>query len=305
MSRKTVAITGGSGLLALNLAELMAADFTVYLFLHNRIIQLVNTHALIVDLNSISNIECHLSDLKVDLLINCAALTNVEFCESNQAYALHVNATIANNIAVACSRVGVKLVHVSTDHLFDGMESFYTEDSPVNPLNYYGYSKAIGEDKVLSSCPSSLVLRTNFFGWGWPHRKSFSDYILNNLSSSSHSYLFTDVFFTPVIISKFLNAIIGLTGLNCNGIYNVSSAERISKYEFGFRLAQRFSYSTELVLPSEYYSRTDLTKRPNDMSLSNRKLLSVIPDYNDDISDHINLLLGTSVEQHSASLVYP
>ena len=304
MSRKVVAFTGGSGLLALNLAVLMARDYSVYLFLHNRIIKLQNINTLRVDLNSISEIALHLVELKVDLLINCAALTNVETCEQNPDSALHANSTIANNIAVACSRLGVKLVHISTDHLFDGKQSFYTEDAPVNPLNSYGYSKAVGEEKVLASCPTSLVLRTNFFGWGWPHRKSFSDAILNNLSSSSFSYLFADVFFTPVIIPELLNAIIGLIELDSNGIFNVSSAERISKFDFGFRLAQNFSYSTEYILPSEYCSRSDLTRRPCDMSLSNKKLLSVITGYNDDISNHIKLLQESSNEQHSAGLAF-
>jgi len=282
----------------------MARDYSVYLFLHSRLLTLRAVNALRVDLSSINDIQCHLLTLKVDILINCAALTNVETCEKSPDSALYVNATIANNVAVACSRLGVTLVHISTDHLFDGKRSFYTEDDPVSPLNSYGYSKAVGEEKVLRSCPTSLVLRTNFFGWGWPHRMSFSDKILQNLSNLSFSCLFTDVFFTPVVIPELLAAIVGLIELNCSGTFNVSSAERISKYDFGFRLAQSFSHPTEYILPSEYCSRSDLTRRPCDMSLSNKKLLSRISDYNDNINKHLKALRETSSDDRSGELAF-
>ena len=103
--RKVVALTGGSGLLATNLALSMASDFDVYLFLHSRFIQLENVTSVYLDLASISKITSQLDDLKVDLLINCAALTNVETCEKDPETALFVNSTIANNIAISCSVV--------------------------------------------------------------------------------------------------------------------------------------------------------------------------------------------------------
>ena len=302
MSRKVVAIAGGSGLLGLSLASLMHRDYAVHLFLHSRIISLQNINTVRVDLNSLSEIEYYLRALNIDILINCAALTNVEACENDKESALHVNAIIANNIAITCFNLGVKLVHISTDHLFDGKQSFYTEDTPVNPLNCYGYSKAVGEENVLTSCPSALVLRTNFFGWGWPHRKSFSDQILGNLVNASYSYLFVDVFFTPVIIPKLLHAMAGLLELDCHGIYNISSADRVSKYDFGLRLAQTFLHSSKLILSSEYRSRRDLTLRPCDMSLSNKKLLSVIPTFNDNIDSHINLLKDSFSQNRQVGL---
>ena len=125
MTRKVVAFAGGSGLLATNLSLLMAKDYKVYSFLHKRNILLKNVTTLYVNLDSIPEIEHYLLDLKVDILINCAALTNVETCEKDPNIALHINSTIANNMAIACSQIGVKLVHISTDHLFDGISSYY------------------------------------------------------------------------------------------------------------------------------------------------------------------------------------
>ena len=302
MTRKVVAFSGGSGLLATNLSLLLAKDHTVYLFLHKRNILLKNITSLYVNLDSIAEIEHHLLDLKVDILINCAALTNVETCEKEPNIAMHINSTIANNIAIACFQCGVKLVHISTDHLFDGTCSYYTEDSPVKPLNTYGYSKAIGEERVMSSYPASLILRTNFFGWGLPYRKSFSDFIFNNLRSFSYINLFTDVFFTPVVISELLDAMFKLIQQDCSGIYNVASSERISKYDFGRCLAQNLSLPANYILPSKLISRRDLTKRPFDMSLSNKKLLSVITCYNGDIETHLRILKRSYNDEYSINL---
>lgn len=288
--RKVVALTGGSGLLSVNLALLMAKECDVYLFLHNRNINLPIINTLFVDLDSISELSYYLQLLKIDILFNCAALTNVETCEKDPELALHINSIIAGNIALACHECGVKLVHISTDHLFDGTTSFYSETSTVTPLNSYGYSKAYGEERVLSSCPDSLVIRTNFFGWGLPYRMSFSDLVIDNYRNKVTSYLFTDVYYTPVIISQLLLAINKLIEIDCNGIFHISSAQRISKYQFGCFLAEVFLFSIKSIKPVQFSSRNDLTQRPCDMSLSNKKLLSIFPDYTDNVKEHIKFL---------------
>ena len=288
--RKVVALTGGSGLLAVNLAVLMARQYDVYLFLHKRSLKLKGITTEFLDLASPSVIISRLQELKVDILINCAALTNIETCEKDPDSAIYVNATIANNIALACSTSGVKLIHISTDHLYDGKDSFYTEEDSIKPLNLYGYSKALGEDKVLKSCQKSLVLRTNFFGWGLPYRKSFSDFILTNLENQTPLYLFTDVFFTLVLMSQLFFAISSLIQLDENGVFNVSTSDRISKYDFGCCLAKVFSCQTDLIKSSLFLDRGDLIQRPLDMSLSNKKLITAVHQFNDDINTHIHLL---------------
>ena len=70
---------------------------------------------------------------------------------------------------------GSKLIHISTDHLYDGTKDIYTEDDLVSPLNVYGKTKAQAENEVLSINPKALIVRTNFYGWGLSYRKSFSD----------------------------------------------------------------------------------------------------------------------------------
>ena len=287
---KVIAFTGGSGLLAVNMSLLLAHDYDIILILHNRNIQLPNIKTVFVDLGSVTEISDFLQQFNVDILVNCAALTDVDACEKNPDIAMFVNASIANNAAIACFTNGVKLVHISTDHLFDGKSLLYSEESPVRPLNCYGYSKAVAEEKVLTSCPQSLILRTNFFGGGLPYRKSFSDVIIHNLTNEFISNLFVDVYYTPVIISKLVFAASMLLSMNCSGIFHISSGERISKYDFGYRLAQLLGYSPDLIKESCFSLRSDLTQRPSDMSLSNKKLLATIPSFDDNISNHISLL---------------
>ena len=96
-----------------------------------------------------------------DVVINCAAWTNVELAEEQQSMALNVNGGGPANLAVACAETGARLIHVSTDYVFPGDNCPYSEDSTPGPLNMYGYSKLVGEYAVLTTLPKTgYVVRT-------------------------------------------------------------------------------------------------------------------------------------------------
>src|SRR5205823_2508498 len=120
-------------------------------------------------------------ELAPDVVVHAAGLTNVDRCEQYPVLSRRANAEIARNVAIAVAHSRAKLVHISSDHLFSGERSFYREDDPTQPLNEYGRSKVAAEEWVLQACPSALVIRTNFFGWGHCLRQSFSDWIIINL----------------------------------------------------------------------------------------------------------------------------
>ena len=128
----------------------------------------------------------------VEIYIN----TSVEECEENPDAGFHVNCTLAANVATICSEKGIKLIHVSTDHLFDGEKRYLTESDPVCPVNTYGKTKLAGEQAVSEIYPEALIVRTNFFGWGGPYKHSFSDWIIQSLRNNCFAYsnhLFIDV----------------------------------------------------------------------------------------------------------------
>ena len=148
----------------------------------------------------------------------------------------------------------------------------YDELTNVSTLNTYAKTKFEGECNVLKINKNALVIRTNFFGWGPTYKESFSDFIINHLKLKRNISLFSDVYYTPILVSELANAIEKLIKKNCCGIYNVVSDERISKLDFGLKIASEFSLDKKLISSVSINSRNDLVDRPTEMSLSNDKL---------------------------------
>ena len=267
----TVLITGGSGLLALNWAVAMRDRSPVTLGIHRRTVSLAGVQTRPLDLASVDPIVRALDAIEPRFVVHAAGLTNVDQCEAEPELAQHVNVDLAVNVARACARLGVQFVLVSSDHLFAGDTALVDEAHPVAPKNVYARTKAESEARVLEAHAASLVVRTNFYGWGPSYRRSFSDVILDALRSGAKPTLFHDVFFTPILIEPAARAVHDLVDLKSSGIFHVVADERISKYEFGRRIAREFELDEGLVVPVALADRPSLVRRPHDMSLSNRK----------------------------------
>jgi dTDP-4-dehydrorhamnose reductase len=229
-----------------------------------------------IDLESANAIARTIEAGRFDMVVHAAGFTSVEECEARPDSARHVNVTLANNVAKACAHVGLPLAHISTDHLFRGDEMLVNECCPTSPLNTYGRTKAEAERQVIETNPRTVVIRTNFYGWGSSYRRSFSDTILGALRSGKEAALFKDVFYTPVLIEVLAEAVLELVDRKVSGIYHVVGDERLSKYEFGLRMAEAFGLDSALVKPVLMADQTSLVGRPFDMSLSNRKVCGVL-----------------------------
>lgn len=265
----SVFITGGSGLLGLNWAIALRESASITLGLHDRTIGLAGVDTLHACLETIDDVVLALEAIRPRMVVHAAGLTNVELCEENEPLAGHVNVEIASNVAVACARCGLPLAHISTDHLFDGKQAMSTEQGSVDPQNVYARTKAAAESRVLNAHHDALVIRTNFYGWGPLHRPSFSDAIIGALRRSTSITLFEDVFFTPILAETLSRAVHDLVVAKRSGIFNVSGDERVSKYDFGLRIAEMFGLDASLIRPGLITDRASLVRRPVDMSLSN------------------------------------
>lgn len=286
----TLFFTGGSGLLALNWAMAVRDQRRVVLGIHERQVSLAGTEQVRIQLESIDEIVRSLEEIEPRAVVHTAALTNVDQCEASPELARHVNVSLAANVASACARAGVPLVHVSTDHLFSGEAALVDEAHPVAPVNVYGRSKAEGELRVLDASPSALVVRTNFFGWGPAHRSSFSDVIISSLRGGRSIPLFEDVFYTPILIESLVGAVHEMLDLGAGGIYHVGGDERISKYEFGVMLAEEFKLDAGLIEAARISQRRELVRRPLDMSLSNARARALLGHPLGSPAEHISRL---------------
>ncbi len=294
-----ILFTGGSSLLALNWAYLIRNTHQVYLGIHDRKACLLGTNTMPLVLNDINKLIKQVDNIQPNLIINTTGLTNVEACESNPILAKHVNIELATNIAYVAKELNIPLVHISTDHLFSGLNKNESEISEPCPVNEYGKSKLAGERQVLELNSSALILRTNFYGWGSSFKQSFSDWIIYQLRAGIKINLFNDVFYTPILISNFVNVAHQLINKSAAGIYNLVGSERLSKYDFAVNVARVFNLPEDLLLESSINDAKHLVMRPRDMSLSNLKLKNELGcDIPDTISSLRELL---SQEQNGIS----
>ncbi len=289
--RKNVFITGGSGLLAINWALTIRDRFSVTLGLYDRDVSLSNIKTQYLNLDSVNDISSYFDKNYPDIVIHTAGLTNVEICEIKPELAQHVNVDLSSNIARVCSRLGIQMVHISTDHLFDGSNPLLNETIATSPNNVYGLTKATAEIRVLEENSEALVIRTNFYGWGPSYRHSFSDTIIESLRSGKKINLFKDVFYTPILAQTLANTVHELVNKKATGVYNVVGDERISKHEFGLKLANQYKLDSKLINSAYLAEQKLLVKRPFDMSLSNKK-----------VCDMLGRKLG-SVDQHIKELI--
>ena len=286
----SVLITGGSGLLGLNWAHELRNTHQVTLGVHNRTVSMPGVAVERFSLESVDSLLNVLDRVEPDCVVHAAGLTSVEDCEENPYLAHHVNVEIAENVATACARRGVKLAHISTDHVFGGDGQFFTEDACIKPLNTYGKTKAEAETRVQHVCPESLVIRTNFYGWGPSYRKSFSDWVLSNLMRGQQLTLFRDVFYSPVITSRLVSVVHELFDRSEAGLFHVVGDDRISKYDFGLRLASVFGLDAGLISAGSIDDKPTLVMRPHDMSLSNRKASETLNISIGGVRDHLLML---------------
>lgn len=290
MLRKRVLITGGAGFLALNWAMSVRDVCDVTLGLHQRDISLDGVGTHFISLDSLPSILDAFEHCQPEIVIHTVALTNVEHCEADPILAKHVNVELARNVAKGCALAGIQMVHISTDHLFSGKVAFVDEEYPVAPINVYGKTKAEAESQVLDAYPQTLVIRTNFYGWGPNYRQSFSDVIIETLRAGMRISLFDDVMYTPIGTDSLVRAVHDLLGQSASGIFQVVGDDRLSKFDFGMRVAEEFGLDTTLIQRGFMADQTALVQRPYDMSLSNQKACNHLGRQLGGVREHLGIL---------------
>ena len=168
-------------------------------------------------------------NLKPDVVINAAAYTNVDGCEENQELAFQINGDGAGYIAEACSLAGAKLIHFSTDYVFEGSKKEYVESDIPNPINIYGRSKLLGEKKILENLKDYRIIRTSWlFG---THGKNFVETILRLSREMDSVKVVNDQFGKPTYTGDLATKIKEVIEFDA-GIYHITNEGVCSWYEF-------------------------------------------------------------------------
>lgn len=267
-----ILVTGASGLLGLNFSLLAASKHTILGIDRDKLagtpFELYRT-----DLLEPQAVPRMLDTLSPQAVIHTAANADVDSCESDPQGAQRLNAELPGELAQACASRGIRLIHISTDAVFDGTKNDnYIESDTPNPLGVYAQSKLQGERNVLSANPQACVARVNFFGWSLSGTRSLSEFFFNKLSNGQSCNGFTDVYFCPLFVGDLVATLLDMLEKNLTGLYHTVGAEALSKYEFGQRIARQFGLDPDLVIPRSVEESGLKARRSHNLRLSIHKL---------------------------------
>jgi dTDP-4-dehydrorhamnose reductase len=222
------------------------------------------------DLSSANQVDAALDKVAPDVIVNLAALANVDECERNPQLAYLANVRIVENLAAWIRRGGnvCHLVQISTDQVYDGLGPH--REGNVTLTNYYAFSKYAGE--MAAATVQSTVLRTNLFGPSrCPGRLSLSDWVVQSLTRGDPIRVFDDVRFSCLSLQRLVELVELVVVKRRQGVFNLGSKDGMSKADFAFALAEA------LGLPTHHISRgtSDEVKlsayRPKDMRMDSSR----------------------------------
>lgn len=184
-----------------------------------------------LDLANLEQVRGTLGPLDCDVLINCAAFTNVDLCETERAQAFKINADAPRVLAEICDDKNAKLIHLSTDYVFDGEKREpYTEEDEARPISVYAESKLAGEENVLAVQDRNLVLRVSWvFG---PDRPSFVDAMIKRARETDQVDAVADKISTPTYTLDIAQVLPGLFDADVGGILHFANSGQCSWQEY-------------------------------------------------------------------------
>ena len=272
-----ILLLGGSGILGSEVLRLLQNENLDYLTPTSRLL----------DIRDRVQLSKFVSDYKPAWIINCAAWTNVDSAESSIQESRAINARAVENLGIAANLFDVKVVHISTDYVFNGESSEpYSENSPVNPLNKYGESKLKGERALLAVLPSAYVIRTSWL-YGISG-KNFVKTIADKALRREEVQVVDDQVGSPTSARDLANGVLSILKNQPEaGIYNYSNGGSCSWFELAKAIYEKVGANQNLVQPISSDSLNFVAKRPKFSLLSKEKWISAglseVPKWEDSL----------------------
>ncbi len=210
-----------------------------------------------------------IAKIRPHVIINTAALSDVDFCEENPDAAFLANSESVSYLATASREVGCFLLQVSTDYVFDGEKGSYSELDPPHPLNTYGNSKLQGERAAVFIGEGlwSIARPSVIFGWGRRYRPNAATYVFEKLSKHEAVRMVRDQYCSPTFNTNLATMLVEVAERKIPGILHTAGETRLNRYELALRVAEKFGLDKKLVVPTVAGSIPWKAKRPKDSSL--------------------------------------
>jgi dTDP-4-dehydrorhamnose reductase len=265
-------VTGGTGFLGSNVVATAKAEGRAVIAVgHSNVPSHHDLHTVAADLTKEGAAHELIHELQPEMLINCAALANVDESEADPEKARLLNVTLPRELAIACRDAGIPFTHVSTDSVFDGKRGRYSESDAPNPINEYAKSKLEGERAVLEAMPRALVVRTNFIGLSSVPGLGLGDWIASKLEAGERIKGFTDVIISPLEARTLSELLIKMTERELSGLYHLGSSDEVSKFDLALSIAAALGLDASLIEPATVEQGGLAAPRPLHISLDSSK----------------------------------
>jgi dTDP-4-dehydrorhamnose reductase len=265
---KKVLITGANGLLGQKLIYQLVGypDFEVYATSKGENRTLLKKRYLYIPLDITDELEVRetIDEIKPDVVINTAAMTNVDACEADKEGCWDLNVNATNYLVEACERVGAHFIHLSTDFIFDGENGPYKEDDLPSPLSYYGETK-VASEKIVTQAKCSWAIVRTVLVYGVIDNMSRSNIVLwakSALELGEELTVVDDQFRSPTLAEDLAHGCILIAQNEATGVYNISGDEYMCIIDLVKRVARYFGLDESKVKPVSSSTLNQAAKRP-------------------------------------------
>lgn len=262
-----ILVTGSNGLLGQKLTTRLQEDKDIFLIATARgrsALKISRGEYHSLDITNRDEVESILRFTKPDVIINTAAMTQVDDCETQREACWKVNVTAVEHLVRCCQALHIHLIHVSTDFIFDGTYGPLDENAVPNPVNYYGESKLESERIIRNSSIMWSILRTVLV-FGITNNMSRSNivlWVMNSLEQQKNIQVVNDQWRTPTLAEDLAEGCYLAAMRRAKGIYNISGKDFLTPYDIAIRTAEFFKLDKSLITPTDSGKFTQPASRP-------------------------------------------
>jgi dTDP-4-dehydrorhamnose reductase len=257
-----ILVTGSNGLLGQAVSKMFLRETDHETMLTSAedssyVIDIHEYHTL--DITKKDDVKMIASEFKPDVIINCAAFTNVDLCETERELSWKINVDGVKNLIIAARMNNSRIIHFSTDYVFDGRNGPYSEEDIPNPISFYGREKLASENALKTSDINHTIIRTLvLYGTGEKVKSNFALWIIDKLKNNEPVSIVTDQISNVTMIEDLALGTMRIVERGCSGIYNIAGNDILSRFDFAMKVCEVFGYDKGLVRPIT----TEMLKQP-------------------------------------------
>ena len=235
-------------------------------------------HPVQVNLINENQLSRAMIEIRPEVIVHAAAMTDVDLCEREKELALSVNYEATRALSRIARELNSFFVYVSTDYVFDGRRGMYSESDEQNPINSYGISKLKGEQAVKDQLSDYVIARASVIYGPTPSsgKVNFALWLVDKLRKSEHTRVLKDQYVSPTLNTSLAEMILESVERRLTGVFHFAGASRVNRYEFARTLADVFGFDASLTEPASIKDMKWLAERPRDSSLDVSKANSTL-----------------------------